>query len=255
MANTKEIKMKNNSLSTAAEIIKNASHLTAFTGAGISAESNIPTFRGKGGIWDKYDPQILDIDYFIKNPEKAYPHIKDMFYNVIDKALPNKAHFVLSDWEKQNILKAIITQNIDNLHQKAGSINVIEFHGNTRDLICLECGEIIPVKEADMTKNPVTCPHCGGLLKPDFVYFGEPIPSQAFEESIKQTLLSDVYLVIGTTGIIMPASLLPYKAKENGATIIEINVTPSEYTNKITDIFLQGKATDILSQLNKQKAV
>ncbi len=243
--------MKHSGINQAAELIKNSSHLTAFTGAGISAESNIPTFRGKGGIWDKYDPIILDINFFKQYPEKAWPHIKDMFYNVIEKAQPNPAHYVLADWEKQGLLKAIITQNIDNLHQKAGSKNVIEFHGNTRDLVCMDCGQITPVKEADMNKNPVVCPHCGGLLKPDFVFFGEPIPPKAYEESIVHTLSSDVYLVIGTTGIIMPASLLPYEAKKNGATIIEINVAPSEYTGKITDIFLRGKATEVLTDLNR----
>jgi len=236
-------------IQNAAEIIKNAQHLVAFTGAGISAESGIPTFRGKGGIWDKYDPIILDIDYFKQNPEKAWPHIKDMFYNVIDKAQPNPAHFVLANWEKQNLLKAIITQNIDNLHQKAGNKNVIEFHGNTRDLVCMKCGKITPVKQADMTQNPVTCPHCGGLLKPDFVFFGEPIPPKAYEQSLRHTNQADVYLVIGTTGIIMPASLLPYEAHKNGATIIEINVTPSNYTEQITDIFLQGKASEVLQNL------
>ncbi len=244
--------MDKKAIEKAVEKIKKSSHLTAFTGAGISAESNIPTFRGKGGIWDKYDPIILDIDYFKQNPEKAWPHIKDMFYNVIDKARPNPAHYVLADWEKEGLLKAIITQNIDNLHQKAGNKNVIEFHGNTRDLVCMDCGRITPVQQADMSKNPVICPHCGGLLKPDFVFFGEPIPEKAMKESIFHTQNADVYLVIGTTGIIMPASILPYQAKQNGATIIEINVTPSEYTSKLTDIFLQGKASEVLSELNRQ---
>ncbi len=239
-----------NNFEEAIKVIKNARHMVAFTGAGISAESGIPTFRGKGGIWDKYDPVILDIDYFTQHPEQAWPHIKDMFYNVIDKAEPNPAHYVLADWERQGLLKAIITQNIDNLHQKAGNRNVIEYHGNTRDLVCMKCGRITPVKEADMQQNPVTCPHCGGLLKPDFVFFGEPIPAQAQQQSILHTQKADVYLVIGTTGIIMPASLLPYQAAENGATIIEINVTPSNYTNTITDIFLQGKAGSVLSELN-----
>ncbi len=240
-----------NKLKDVVKILQQARHTVAFTGAGISAESGIPTFRGKGGIWDKYDPIILEIDYFKKNPDKAWPHIKDMFYNVIDKAQPNPAHKVLTQWEQQGLLKAIITQNIDNLHQKAGNKNVIEYHGNTRDLICLNCGKITPVKQADMTQNPVTCPHCGGLLKPDFVFFGEPIPLEAQQQSLWHTQSSDVYLVIGTTGIIMPASLLPYEAKKNGATIIEINLTPSNYTNTITDIFLQGKAGDILPGLQK----
>ena len=240
-----------NKLKDVVNILQQARHTVAFTGAGISAESGIPTFRGKGGIWDKYDPIILEIDYFKKNPDKAWPHIKDMFYNVIDKAQPNPAHKVLTQWEQQGLLKAIITQNIDNLHQKAGNKNVIEYHGNTRDLICLNCGKIPPVKQTDMTQNPVTCPHCGGLLKPDFVFFGESIPLEAQQQSLWHTQSSDVYLVIGTTGIIMPASLLPYEAKKNGATIIEINLTPSNYTNTITDIFLQGKAGDILPGLQK----
>jgi len=240
--------MKN--IHKAAQILKNARHLTAFTGAGISAESGIPTFRGKGGIWDKYDPVILEIDYFRKNPEKAWPLIKDMFYNVIDIARPNPAHYVLAEWEKKGLLKAIITQNIDNLHQKAGNKQVIEFHGNTRDLVCLQCGKITPVKEADMTQNPVTCPQCGGVLKPDFVFFGEPIPPQAYEQSLYHSRQADVYLIIGTTGIIMPASLLPYEAKRNKAIIVEINLTPSNFTEQITDFFLQGKASDVLSRLN-----
>ena len=236
----------------ATEIIKKARHMVVFTGAGISAESGIPTFRGKGGIWDKYDPKILDIDFFTHNPEKAWPHIKEMFYNIIDKAKPNKAHFVLADWEAQGQVLSIITQNIDNLHQKAGSEKVIEFHGNTRNLVCMNCKKITKVSNADMSQNPVNCPHCGGLLKPDFVFFGEPIPPNAYQKAIEETLLADVYLIIGTTGIIMPASLLPYEAHKNKAKIIEINVNPSNYTQQITDIFLQGKATEILNELQKR---
>jgi len=236
-------------LHQAAEQISKARHLVAFTGAGISVESGIPTFRGKGGIWDQYDPIILEIDYFKQHSEKAWPLIKDMFYKVIDKAQPNPGHQVLADWEQAGLLKTIITQNIDNLHQKAGNRHVIEFHGNTRDLVCMNCHIITPVSQADMTQNPVTCPRCSGLLKPDFVFFGEPIPPEAYQKSLQHTLAADVYLILGTTGIIMPASLLPYEAKKNGATIIEINVAPSNYTNTISDMFLQGKASDILKRL------
>jgi len=193
----------------------------------------------------------MEIDYFKQYPDKAWPLIKDMFFNVIDKAKPNAAHQVLADWESKGLLKAIITQNIDNLHQKAGNKNVIEFHGNTRDLVCLDCQKITPVKEADMQQNPVSCPHCGGLLKPDFVFFGEPIPPKAYASSLEHTNQADVYLIIGTTGIIMPASLIPYEAKKNGAKIIEVNVTPSNYTSTITDIFLQGKAGEVLTNLKK----
>jgi len=238
-------------LKKATNLIKNSLYLVAFTGAGISAESGIPTFRGKGGIWDKYDPVILEIDYFKQHPDKAWPLIKDMFFNVIDKAVPNPAHKVLAEWEQKDLIKAIITQNIDNLHQKSGNKNVIEFHGNTRNLVCLNCHRITPVKQARMHQNPVICPYCGGLLKPDFVFFGEPIPPEAYTASLEHTNKADVYLIIGTTGIIMPASLIPYEAKKNGAKIIEINVAPSNYTSSITEIFLQGKAGDILTELKK----
>jgi len=242
----------NDSISRAANLIAGSKHLVAFTGAGISAESGIPTFRGPGGIWDKYDPVVLDIDYFIHHYEQVWPVIKDMFYTVIDRAQPNPAHYTLARWEKEGLLKAIITQNIDNLHQKAGSRNVIEYHGNTRQAVCLDCGRTVPLTKEILAQDVPRCPHCGGRLKPDFVFFGEPIPAEAAQKSLEHTLKSDIYLVIGTTGIIMPASLLPYEAKKNGATIIEINLNPSEYTGRITDIFLQGKAGEILPALDTE---
>jgi NAD-dependent deacetylase len=238
-------------LKTVADIIKNAKHAVAFTGAGISAESGIPTFRGPGGIWEKYNPEILDINFFLENYKTAWPVIKDMFYSVIHRAHPNPAHYTLANWENSGLLKAIITQNIDNLHQKAGSKNVIEYHGNTRDVICLQCGKKHPVTQEILKEDVPYCPDCGGMLKPDFVFFGEPIPGMARSEAEKHTLQADVYLVIGTTGIIVPASLLPYEAKRNGAVIIEINLNPAEYTGRITDFFLQGKAGEILPELNQ----
>ncbi len=236
----------------AAQLIKDAKHLVAFTGAGISAESGIPTFRGPGGIWDKYEPEVLEIDYFIENYERVWPVIKDMFYNVIDRAHPNPAHLTLARWENDGFLQAIITQNIDNLHQKAGSKQVIEYHGNTRNAVCLDCRRTVPLNKTVLSETVPRCPHCGGRLKPDFVFFGEPIPQDAAQAALAHTSRSDVYLIIGTTGIVVPASLLPYQAKQNGAFIIEINLNPSEYTHQITDIFLQGKAGEILPALEKR---
>jgi len=241
-----------NPLEEAARKIVGAEHLVAFTGAGISAESGIPTFRGPGGIWDKYDPKVLEIDYFIRNYEKVWPVIKDMFYTVIHRARPNPAHYTLARWEDMGLLKAVITQNIDNLHQKAGSRNVIEYHGNTRQAVCLDCGTTVTLTPEILKEEVPRCPHCGGRLKPDFVFFGEPIPSDAARKSLEHTLSADVYLVIGTTGVIIPASLLPYEAKKNGAFIIEVNLNPSEYTGRITDIFLQGKAGEILPALDNE---
>jgi len=240
--------MRNKTVNEAINILKQANHITAFTGAGISVESGIPPFRGENGIWNKYDPKIFDIDYFTSNPKDDWKLIYEVFYETILKAEPNPAHFALAEMEKAGKLKAIITQNIDNLHQKAGSKNVIEFHGNTRNTVCMRCGKIYQVKDLDMSNLPPRC-ECGGLLKPDFVFFGEPIPEKALQASMDEVKNADVFLVIGTTGVIYPAGQIPVLAKQNGATIIEINIQPSEYTDNITDVFIKGKASEVLQEL------
>ncbi len=243
--------VKDETIQKVASLIKNARNLNAFTGAGISVESGIPPFRGPGGIWNKYDPEILDIRFFLAHPDLAWKEIIKMFYEIIDRAKPNAAHYELAKWEHQNMLKHIITQNIDNLHQKAGSKHVIEFHGNTRDTVCMQCQRKFPVKNLDFQKLPPKCPVCNGLLKPDFVFFGEPIPAEALEKSLHIARTADIMLIIGTSGVVVPASSIPFRAKSYGAKIIEINLYPSEYTTQITDYFLQGKATEIMQKLSR----
>ncbi len=240
-----------NDYKKAVEIIKNSKFTVAFTGAGISVESGIPPFRGPIGLWSKYDPKILDINFFMQNPAESWKYIKEIFYDYMQNVNPNKAHYFLAELEKNGILKGIITQNIDNLHQKAGSKNVIEFHGTASRLECIECKNKYPSENTSLDNLPPLCPNCKGILKPDFVFFGEPIPADAFEKSIYLMENADTVLVIGTTGEIMPASELPYIAKSRGAKIIEINIEPSNYTNKITDIFLNDKATVAAEKLEK----
>ena len=240
-----------NDYKKAAEILKNSKFTVAFTGAGISVESGIPPFRGPTGLWSKYDPKILDINFFMQNPAESWKYIKEIFYDYMQNVNPNKAHYFLAELEKNGILKGIITQNIDNLHQKAGSENVIEFHGTASRLECIECKNKYLSENISLENLPPLCPNCKGILKPDFVFFGEPIPADAFEKSIHLMENADTVLVIGTTGEIMPASELPYIAKTRGAKIIEINIEPSNYTNKITDIFLNDKATVAAEKLEK----
>ena len=237
-----------NNIISAAQLIKNSSRTVAFTGAGISVESGIPPFRGEGGLWNKYDPIILDIDYFKQNSEKAWIVIKELFYDFMGVAEPNAAHQGLAKMEKAGLLDSTITQNIDNLHQKAGNSEVYEFHGNSRDLICMDCSAIQKVSEVDLSILPPKCGNCGGLLKPDFVFFGEPIPEPANSKSWAEAANADVFILIGTTGEIMPASMIPFRAKENGKKIIEINITTSNYTS-IADVFLRGKATEMMTML------
>ena len=238
-----------NNIEKAAKIISNAKKLVAFTGAGISVESGIPPFRGDDGFWAQYDPIILDLNYYRNNPKESWPIIKELFFDFFGKAKPNLAHNGLATLESKGLLKAIITQNIDNLHQEAGNKEVYEFHGNSVQFVCIECGNIHKRKDIELIEEPPICSDCGGLLKPDFIFFGEGIPEEAMQKSILAAQTADVLLIIGTTGEIMPASQLPNLSKQNNATIIEINIEKSKFTDSITDIFIQEKATKAISQI------
>lgn len=236
-------------LEKAVEALKSSKHTFAFTGAGISIESGIPPFRGDGGLWSNYDPIVLDIEFFKNNPKKSWIVIKEIFYDFFGLAKPNDAHIALAKMEKSGFLNCIVTQNIDNLHQEAGSKNIWEFHGNSHNLECTECSKIFKIKDLDFEHLPVKCPKCNGLVKPDFIFFGEGIPQLAYEKSVEQASTADVVLIIGTTGEITPASYIPHMAKENGATIIEINPENSKFTNSITDIYLKAEASQAMNAI------
>lgn len=236
-------------LKKVADLLKNSKYSTAFTGAGISVESGIPPFRGESGLWNKYDPKTLDLGYFYAHPLESWKVIVEIFYEFFGKAKPNAAHISLGKMEQIGMLNGVITQNIDNLHQEGGSIKVIEFHGNAKQLICTSCHKHFKPNEVDLTILPVSCPSCTGLVKPDFVFFGENIPIEAYEQSIEVAEKSELMLVIGTTAEVMPAGQIPIIAKSNGAIIIEINPEPSLLTKYITNIHLKGSATEILKRL------
>jgi len=236
-------------LENASELIKSSKHLTAFTGAGISVESGIPSYRGEGGLWTKYDTKSLEIIYFYSHPKDAWEVIRKIFYEYFGKAKPNDAHNALAKLEKEGILKAVITQNIDNLHYEAGNNSVFEFHGNSKVLICTKCSEKYKAEEVDLEKLPPACNSCKGLLKPDFIFFGEGIPQAAYKNSFAEAEKADLFLLIGTTGLVQPAAYIPVKAKQNGAKIIEINPERTAFTEQITDVFLKGKAGEVMKKL------
>lgn len=237
-----------NKINRAVELLRASKHAIAFTGAGISVESGIPTFRGDNGFWSRYDPMSLDIDFFQKNPLQSWKVIKEIFYDFFEKSGPNDAHIALARMEQQGLLRRVITQNIDNLHQEAGSRNVVEFHGNSHKLVCLNCYKKYKPADIKLEKLPVRC-NCGGLIKPDFVFFGEDIPRQALVDAMEETKQSDLMLIVGTSGEVVPASQIPLLAKQSGAAIIEINTQNTHYSNEITDVFLEGKSSVVLRKL------
>jgi NAD-dependent deacetylase len=236
----------------AAKIIKESKFAIAFTGAGISVESGIPPFRGEHGLWNKYNPEVLDLGYYLNHQEECWVYIREIFYDFFAGAAPNKAHLVLARMELEGMLKSVITQNIDNLHQEAGSRNVHEFHGNSKRLKCLRCGALHKADETDFKSLPPRCAEDGEILKPDFIFFGEGIPQEAFESSFADAEKCDVCIIIGSTGEVTPASFVPRTAKQNGAKIIEINPETSMFTSSVTDVHLQGNASEVLALLEKQ---
>jgi NAD-dependent deacetylase len=240
-----------NDIEKAAELIRNAKYAVAFTGAGISVDSGIPPFRGEGGLWNSHHPIYLEIDFFRKKPLQSWIKIKEIFYDNLGDAKPNVAHEILAKMEKRSFIESVITQNIDHLHQKAGSKYVYELHGNYKQLICIECSSEYDISFVDLNYLPPTCYVCKGILKPDIVFFNEPIPAFAKKRSFEEVNKTDLMLIIGTNAEVLPAADLPVLAKKNGAKIIEINIKKSQLTDSSSDIFLKGKATDILSKIGE----
>lgn len=236
-------------LDKAISLLKGSSHTAAFTGAGISVESGVPPFRGEDGLWNRYDPMVLDINYFYSNPLESWKVIREMFYEFFKDVKPNKAHQVLAQMEKNKLLSAVITQNIDNLHQEAGSKIVYEYHGNAQKLVCTKCGKYYKPSEINLDNLPPRCIKDDAILKPDFIFFGEPIPEKAREGSMAEASKAEVFLVIGSTGEVMPACFVPQMAKENGAKIIEVNPKETRFTYSITDVHLKGKATVVMEEI------
>ena len=232
----------------ATDLISQSKYAIGFTGAGISVESGIPPFRGEDGLWNTTDPSILSLSRFYRDPAKAWIDIKKVFYDFFGQAKPNAAHKALAQLEQKGILKGVITQNIDNLHQEAGSSKVIEYHGTCSNMVCIKCGKKYRSSDVKLNTLPPKC-ECGGVLKPDFVFFEEGIPSEAQSESQKMIDKADLLIIIGTTGEVMPAAYLPHMAKRHGAKIIEINPHFSAFTNSITDIYLGMKAGEAMTAI------
>ncbi len=228
-----------------AAIIRKHPRVAALTGAGISVESGIPSFRGAGGLWDRFDPmEYAHIRAFRRDPAKVWQLLSEMD-DTISRARPNPAHYALAALEAKGFLAGIITQNVDNLHQAAGSKRVVEYHGNALRFVCDTCRGQHPRESLDFSHPPLYC-LCGGLIRPDVVFFGEAIPPRAQEEAEDLAQHCDLLLVIGTSGEVAPASYIPAMAREWQAVIVENNLEPTHLTETIADHFLQGSAGTLL---------
>jgi NAD-dependent deacetylase len=236
----------------AAELLSNAQRGLALTGAGVSAESGIPTFRGEGGLWTKYDPvKVASLDYFMSDPSAYWKVSKDRG-RIALAARPNPGHQALAALEAAGHLLAVATQNTDGLHQDSGSRRVIELHGSGRTVQCLDCGNREPRSEVQGrldVEMPPRCRVCGGVfLKPTVVLFGEPMPQAAVQEAFALARAADVMLVVGSSLVVYPAADIPVAALRSGASLIVINAEPTPL-DEVATVVIRGKSGEVLPEI------
>jgi NAD-dependent deacetylase len=235
-----------------AKDIRDAKNIVAFTGAGISAESGIPTYRGEDGLWTKYDPnKYASIGHFLQDPSYYWNFFKDVRYPILKKVRPNSAHRALFEFEKAGMLRTIITQNIDGLHQEAGSSSVVELHGTTRTISCMDCSKKYTIGETfkKLAKQiPPLCSECSGILRPDVVFFGEMLDPQVLRDAYAKAESCDFLLAVGSSLVVYPAADIPVRAKQKGAKLAIINKdnTPLD---TMADYVINDAAGKVLSRI------
>jgi NAD-dependent deacetylase len=222
--------------------------VAALTGAGISAESGVPTFRGEKGLWRQYHPEELaTLNAFARDPKLVWEWY-DWRRGLIGACQPNAAHHALADMEAKLASFTLITQNVDGLHHMAGSQRVLELHGNIWRMRCTHEGTTHVDRTTPLSDLPPHCTHCGGLLRPDVVWFGEHLPADVLEAAFAAAAACDVMLVIGTSAVVQPAATLPLIARENKAAIVEVNPQATPLSD-FADLILRRPAAQALPQL------
>ena len=230
---------------TVAQKLKGSKKIVFVTGAGISQESGIPTFRGKDGYWRKYDPmKLASIDAFYDDPKLVWEWYDDRRKNIL-YVKPNEGHFAISQMEEFKDV-VILTQNIDGLHQRSGSTNVLELHGSIIRIKCTVCDFIDNITE-NFESLPPKC-KCGSMLRPDVVWFGEPLPQNIWQSAIKEASICDVMIIVGTSLVVSPANTLPVYAKQNGAILIEVNPEKTVMSNDMT-LSIQATSVGVLPKM------
>lgn len=246
------IRLDQSAVELAARLLASASRGLALTGAGVSAESGIPTFRGAGGLWTKYDPvKVSSIESFLADPASYWRVSKERGLVAL-AAKPNSGHVALAALESAGHLAAIVTQNTDGLHQQSGARCVIELHGSGRKVQCLECGNVESRQEVQDrldVEMPPRCVACGGaILKPTVVLFGEPMPAQAVKEAYALAEAADVMLVVGTSLAVYPAAEIPLVAVRAGARMIVINAEPTPF-DALAEVVIHGRSGEVMPEI------
>jgi NAD-dependent deacetylase len=244
------------SIQKVTDLIRRSQKVIVFTGAGVSTESGIPDFRSPGGVWQKYNPEDFYYQKFISSEEsrEKYWQMSREFYEPLKNARPNAAHEAVAELERMGKLDCVITQNIDNLHQRAGSSpqKVIELHGTAVSVSCLSCRKKYTREEIQSwllreVKVP-RCDACGGILKPDTVSFGQSMPVRETEEAFHRARNCDLFIVIGSSLVVQPAASVPLEAKEAGAKLVIINREPT-YHDSYADVVIHGSAGEVMSKV------
>lgn len=242
--------METRDMEQAGEILREAGRVVVLTGAGISAESGVPTFRGPEGLWRKFRAEDLATpEAFARDPKLVWEWY-DWRRGIIAGVAPNFGHAVLAKWESRFPKITLITQNVDGLHAKAGSKNVLELHGNIWKTRCTAEGTVSKHFEVPLKIIPPLCPSCGALLRPHIVWFGEPLESSVIDRAFAESSACDVFLAVGTSSLVHPAASLPYHAASNGAKIIEINPDATPLTHEAT-LSLRGKSGEVLPLIDQ----
>jgi NAD-dependent deacetylase len=239
------------SLEKAAELIARARRGVAFTGAGISQESGIQTYRGAGGLWNTASPKTYSIEFFLADPAAYWEVAKERGARLL-AARPNPAHEALVVLEGRGNLAAVVTQNVDGLHLQAGSAEVVELHGNGRTVVCLDCGNSEPRAHVQARLDeelPPRCLLCGGIhMKPAAVFFGEAMPHEATKRAFELAESCDLMLVVGSSLVVYPAAQVPLAAHEAGAPMVIINAEPTPFDH-LAEVVIEGRAGEVLPKL------
>lgn len=240
----------------AAELVATTGPLVVFTGAGVSTESGIPDFRSPSGIWARYDPDDFSFQNFVRSEDgrRRYWALGRELYATVRTAQPNAAHRAIAALERLELLDCVITQNIDNLHQRAGTTpeRVIELHGNATRARCLGCGQAYARDEIqewlEAGEAVPACRACGGIVKPHTILFGEPMPVRETQLAEARARAAGCFVVVGSSLVVYPAAYMPLYAKEAGARLVIVNLTPT-HLDRLADVVIPGKAGEVMARL------